>query len=65
LAKSKVKSKTPKVTDKKDDNINLAIQDYYVMCPAAKRVPLEYAQGITEIDCNLVKNFPDSNGLIL
>ena len=47
------------ILQKDKSSLNLYIDDYYAMCPAAKVVDVNDAKDINKIDCELFQNFPD------
>jgi len=47
------------IQKQESSSLNLHIDDYYAMCPDAKVVPIENAEGIEKIDCQLFEHFPD------
>jgi hypothetical protein len=57
--RAKLEERKNNIMQKDNGTINLYIDDYFAMCPAAKVVDIKYAEGINSIDCELFKNFPD------
>jgi hypothetical protein len=56
---SQLVAKKDTTLQKREGSLNLYIDDYFAMCPAAKVVDINDAEGINNIDCELFKNFPD------
>jgi hypothetical protein len=56
---NKLNSIKASLLKKEKRSLNLYIDDYFAMCPAAKVVNINDAEGITNIDCELFQNFPD------
>ena len=53
------------ILQKDKSSLNLYIDDYLAMCPAAKVVDINDAEGINKIDCELFQNFPDRMALFM
>jgi len=53
------------ILQKDKRSLNLYIDDYLAMCPAARVVDIKYREGINNIDCELFQNFPDRMALFM